>query len=130
MEESESKQWSVAEGVSGRGEGKGVCREGVQSPRVLTQATFRRGQKFVYLWVCVLAGCLEGLRVHKVVVLQSWHVVCVCRSVMETHSCSSSVTNCFSCLIFAGKEDLTVCLVNALEQNLMKGSKNYHMHRV
>lgn len=67
VEESESKQWPVAEGVSGRGEGrgKGVCwgevgrrwRRGGQSSRVPTQAVVRRGPKFVC--VCVRAGRLQ-----------------------------------------------------------------------
>lgn len=71
-----------------REEGKGVCRGGFggpgrgQSPRVLMQAAVGRGLKCVYLWVCVLAGWLEGHRGHKVAALQSWHVVYVRKSVL------------------------------------------------
>lgn len=55
VEESESKQWSVAEGVSGSGDGRGErgVQGGGQSPRVLTQATVGRGPKCVFVCVCV-----------------------------------------------------------------------------
>lgn len=53
VEESESKQWSVAEGVSGREERRGEMgvQGGGQSPRVSTQAADVRGLKYACGWV-------------------------------------------------------------------------------
>lgn len=82
VEESESKQWSVAEGVSGSGEGRGErgVRRGGQSPRVLAQAAVWRGPNCEC--VCEHTGWLpRGQGGHKVAALQCWHVVCICKSV-------------------------------------------------
>lgn len=85
VEESESKQWSVAEGVSGSGEGRGEWGVwgGGQSPRVLTQAAVGGGGRSVCACVGVCAHRLaaERQRGHKVAALQCWHVVCICKSV-------------------------------------------------
>lgn len=77
VEESESKQWSVAEGVSGRGERRGergVREGGGQCPRVWAQAAVGRGPKSGC--VCARRPAAKRHRGHKVAALQCWHVVC------------------------------------------------------
>lgn len=87
VEESESKQWSVAEGVSGSGEGRGEW--GVQGE--WGGGSVSQGLDASCCWegaeICVCVGvrahrlAAEGQGGHKVAALHCWHVVCICKSV-------------------------------------------------
>lgn len=85
VEESESKQWTVAEGVSGRGERRGEMGvEGGSVSQGLNAGCCREGAEAC---VClgVFAYAAENHRGRKVATLQCWHVVCV----LETHYCTN-----------------------------------------
>lgn len=85
VEESESKQWSVTEGVRGSEEGRGewgLRGMGGSVSQGLDASCSGEGAE-----ICVCADerahklAAEGQGGHKVAALQCWHVVCICRSV-------------------------------------------------
>ncbi len=103
VEESESKQWSVAEGVSGSGEGRG--ERGVRAGGGFSLPGSRRrpllgGGRNVCVCgcMCTQVGCTGARRSQgsSTPVLACGLHLQVC--VLETHYCTGPLAHCFCCL--------------------------------